>query len=60
MITTDEKQRKLPIRVDLDEEDAKKFKAVQKKFKLKNKAEMLRFCVTDPFTRRERYSCSPT
>jgi len=45
MTTTDEKQRKLPIRVDLDEEDTNKFKAVQQKFKLKNKAEVLRFCV---------------
>ncbi|MFX1536575.1 MAG: hypothetical protein ACFFDI_20355, partial [Promethearchaeota archaeon] len=41
----DEKQRKLPIRVDLDEEDAKKFETVQEKFKLKNKAEVVRFCV---------------
>ncbi len=41
----DEKRQKLPIRVDLDEEDARKFRSVQKKFKLKNKAEVLRFCV---------------
>ncbi len=40
-----EKHKKFPIRVDLDEEDARKFKSVQKEFKLKNKAEVLRFCV---------------
>ena len=45
MTTDNEQIRKLPIRVDLDEEDAKKFNEVQKKFKLKNKAEVLRFCV---------------
>ncbi|MFW9779686.1 MAG: hypothetical protein ACFFE8_12600 [Candidatus Heimdallarchaeota archaeon] len=45
MSTRDEKYRKFPIRVDLDKEDAEKFKAVQEKFKLKNKAEVLRFCV---------------
>ncbi len=37
--------QKLPIRVDLDKEDAKKFENIQKKFKLKNKADVLRFCV---------------
>ncbi len=45
MTTVDEKSRKFPIRVDLDEEDAKKFKDIQNQFKLKNKAEVLRFCV---------------
>lgn len=40
-----EKQKKFPIRVDLDKEDEEKFKYVQEKFKLKNKAEVLRFCV---------------
>ncbi len=35
-----EKTRKFPIRVDLDEEDTKKFDNIQKKFKLKNKAEV--------------------
>jgi hypothetical protein len=45
MVKSSEKVRKLPIRVDLDEEDATKFEEVQKRFKLKNKAEVLRFCV---------------
>ena len=45
MDRSDEKHRKLPIRVDLDEEDAKRFETVQEKFKLKNKAEVVRFCV---------------
>ena len=45
MTTGNETPKKLPIRVDLDEDDAKKFKTIQKKFKLKNKAEVLRFCV---------------
>ncbi|MFW9991679.1 MAG: hypothetical protein ACFFD4_06435 [Candidatus Odinarchaeota archaeon] len=40
-----EKQRKFPIRVDLDNEDEEKFIYVQDKFRLKNKAEVLRFCV---------------
>jgi hypothetical protein len=40
-----EKYRKFPVRVDLDEEDAEKFQSIQEKFKLKNKAEVLRFCV---------------
>jgi DNA-binding transcriptional ArsR family regulator len=31
--------------VDLDKEDSEKFKKVQNQFKLKNKAEVLRFCV---------------
>ncbi|MHA2214907.1 MAG: hypothetical protein ACXAC6_05680 [Candidatus Hodarchaeales archaeon] len=39
------KSQKFPIRVDLDEEDEKKFKNIQNQFKLKNKAEVLRFCV---------------
>lgn len=39
------KEKKFPIRVDLDKEDEERFKAVQDKFKLKNKAEVLRFCV---------------
>ncbi|MFX1507053.1 MAG: hypothetical protein ACFFDC_13240 [Promethearchaeota archaeon] len=39
------KHKKFPIRVDLDEEDAEKFQSIQKEFKLKNKAEVLRFCV---------------
>ena len=34
-----------PVRVDLDEDDANKFQRVQELFKLKNKAEVLRFCV---------------
>jgi hypothetical protein len=43
----DEKERpaKFPIRVDLDKVDEEKFKTVQEKYKLKNKAEVLRFCV---------------
>lgn len=48
MAKNDEKGRgppKLPIRVDLDEEDAEKFTHIQDNFKLKNKAEVLRFCV---------------
>ncbi|MFX0182298.1 MAG: hypothetical protein ACFE95_04365 [Candidatus Hodarchaeota archaeon] len=45
MSSDNEKHRKFPIRVDLDKEDEKKFLDVQKKFKLKNKAEVLRFCV---------------
>ena len=45
MAKDNEKTRKFPIRVDLDEEDAKKFENVQEKFKLKNKADVLRFCV---------------
>ncbi len=40
-----EKQRKFPIRVDLDIEDTEKFQSIQEEFKLKNKAEVLRFCV---------------
>lgn len=36
---------KFPIRVDLDKEDQDKFEHVQNEFKLKNKAEVLRFCV---------------
>lgn len=46
MLSNDNKKRKkLPIRVDLDEEDAEKFQSIQEEFKLKNKAEVLRFCV---------------
>ncbi len=45
MVKDNEKTRKFPIRVDLDKEDAKKFETIQKKFKLKNKADVLRFCV---------------
>lgn len=45
MSSDNEKLRKYPIRVDLDKVDAKKFQTVQEKFKLKNKAEVLRFCV---------------
>ncbi|MHA2055238.1 MAG: hypothetical protein ACW99F_16790, partial [Candidatus Hodarchaeales archaeon] len=37
--------KKLPIRVDLDNDDALKFKAVWEKFELKNKSDVLRFCV---------------
>ena len=40
-----DKTKKFPIRVDLDREDAAKFKAVKDQYKLKNKAEVLRFCV---------------
>ena len=50
MLSSDnEKQRKFPIRVDLDKADEKKFLMVQEKFKLKNKAEVLRFCVNKVF-----------
>ncbi|MHA1973958.1 MAG: hypothetical protein ACTSW1_13250 [Candidatus Hodarchaeales archaeon] len=45
MTSTSKTQEKLPIRVDLDREDAEKFTAIQSDFKLKNKAEVLRFCV---------------
>ncbi|MFW9906522.1 MAG: hypothetical protein ACFFFH_19605 [Candidatus Thorarchaeota archaeon] len=45
MSSDNEKQRKFPIRVDLDKEDAKMFQSIQDEFKLKNKAEVLRFCV---------------
>ena len=45
LASDNEKQRKFPVRVDLDKEDEKKFLMVQEKFKLKNKAEVLRFCV---------------
>lgn len=44
-----EKHRKFPVRVDLDDEDARKFQSVQEEFKLKNKAEVLRFCVNKVF-----------
>ncbi|MFX0051532.1 MAG: hypothetical protein ACFE8U_09605 [Candidatus Hermodarchaeota archaeon] len=37
--------RKFPIRVDLDKEDEEKFRSIQEKFKLKNKAEVLRFFI---------------
>ncbi|MFW9905028.1 MAG: hypothetical protein ACFFFH_11890 [Candidatus Thorarchaeota archaeon] len=36
---------KFPIRVNLDKDDGEKFLAIQEKFKLKNKSEVLRFCV---------------
>ena len=39
------KYKKFPIRVDLDREDAEMFQSIQEEFKLKNKAEVLRFCV---------------
>ncbi|PWI46526.1 hypothetical protein CEE45_16375 [Candidatus Heimdallarchaeota archaeon B3_Heim] len=45
MADDSEKSHKFPIRVDLDKEDAKMFENIQKKFKLKNKADVLRFCV---------------
>ena len=46
MLSSDNtKQKKFPIRVDLDDEDAKRFQSIQKEFKLKNKAEVLRFCI---------------
>jgi len=46
MLSSDEaKQKKFPIRVDLDNEDANMFQSIQEEFKLKNKAEVLRFCV---------------
>ena len=40
-----EKGKKLPIRVDLDSEDAKIFEGIKDSFNLKNKAEVLRFCI---------------
>ncbi|MHA2224800.1 MAG: hypothetical protein ACXAC8_06325 [Candidatus Hodarchaeales archaeon] len=49
MSSDNEKNRKFPIRVDLDKEDANNFLLIQKKFKLKNKAEVLRFCVNKVF-----------
>ena len=46
MLSSENKRhKKFPIRVDLDDEDASKFQSIQEKFKLKNKAEVLRFCV---------------
>ena len=45
MANTSKTHPKYPIRVDLDEEDAEKFTAIFNEFKLKNKAEVLRFCV---------------
>ncbi|MHA1973972.1 MAG: hypothetical protein ACTSW1_13320 [Candidatus Hodarchaeales archaeon] len=45
MIKTKKKYDKFPVRVDLDEEDSEKFQTIQNEFKLKNKAEILRFCV---------------
>ncbi len=45
MSKPDSKVKKFPIRVDLDKEDEKRFKTIQNKFNLKNKAEVLRFCV---------------
>ncbi len=45
LIKKHEKSQKFPIRVDLDKEDADKFENIQEKFKLKNKAEVLRFCI---------------
>ncbi|MFX0173591.1 MAG: hypothetical protein ACFE9L_17005 [Candidatus Hodarchaeota archaeon] len=49
MSEDNKKQRKFPIRVNLDKEDEEKFLTIQKKFKLKNKAEVLRFCVNKVF-----------
>ena len=41
----DVKSEKFHIRVDLDTNDAKKFIDIQEKFKLKNKAEVIRYCL---------------
>ena len=46
---TESKHFKFPIRVDLDKEDETRFTAVKDKYKLKNKAEVLRFCVNKVF-----------
>ncbi len=40
-----ETPRKFHIRVDLDKIDEEKFTQIQEKYKLKNKSEVLRFCV---------------
>ena len=45
MPENNEKVRKFPIRVYLDAEDEEKFKDIQNRFNLKNKAEVLRFCL---------------
>ena len=45
MSTANEKSDKFHIRVDLDKDDSRKFLEIQKKFKLKNKAEVIRYCL---------------
>ncbi|MHA1977735.1 MAG: hypothetical protein ACW98F_08020 [Candidatus Hodarchaeales archaeon] len=45
MSTANEKNEKFHIRVDLDKDDSKKFMEIQEKFKLKNKAEVIRYCL---------------
>ncbi|MFX0205610.1 MAG: hypothetical protein ACFFDT_06450 [Candidatus Hodarchaeota archaeon] len=49
MVPESTKHQKFPIRVDLDKEDEKRFKTVQEQYKLKNNAEVLRFCVNKVF-----------
>lgn len=49
MSNTNSMSKKFPIRVNLDKIDEKKFLAVQELFKLKNKADVVRFCVNKVF-----------
>jgi hypothetical protein len=45
MSTGEEITEKFHIRVDLDKKDAEKFMDVQEKYKLKNKADVIRYCL---------------